>query len=170
MQGISRRQVYKGVAGGSQRKENVASPIMIGRSRNVQTIMCFLQKIPNGTGSVCVLRARCRTGRRGTGKREYVDSGNGGARLGSDSRFRASRRKIRGRRRKPREPFLVAGEAVQPNREKHGIPRLCAVHRVWNRYRLVVNFLCNVQKVKEYQGFWTLIGVLPWQTNRIRSM
>ena len=64
MQGISRRQVYKGVAGGSQRKENVASPIMIGRSRNVQTIMCFLQKIPNGTGSVCVLRARSRTGRR----------------------------------------------------------------------------------------------------------
>ena len=64
MQGISRRQVYKGVAGGSQRKENVASPIMIGRSRNVQTIMCFLQKIPNGTGSVCVLRARSRTERR----------------------------------------------------------------------------------------------------------
>ncbi len=33
--------------------------------------------------------------------------------------------------------------------------------------KLVVNFLCNVQKVKEYQGFWTLIGVLPWQTNSI---
>src|SRR5699024_1487858 len=30
--------------------------------------------------------------------------------------------------------------------------------------KLVVNFLCNVQKVKEYQGFWTLIGVLPWHT------
>ena len=31
--------------------------------------------------------------------------------------------------------------------------------------KLVVNFLCNVQKVKEYQGFWILIGVLPWQIN-----
>ena len=33
-QGVSGRQVYKGVAGGSQRRGSVASPVMIGRSRN----------------------------------------------------------------------------------------------------------------------------------------
>ena len=31
-QGVSGRQVYKGVAGGSQRRGSVASPVMIGRS------------------------------------------------------------------------------------------------------------------------------------------
>ena len=33
-QGVSERQVHKGVAGGSQRRGSVASPVMIGRSRN----------------------------------------------------------------------------------------------------------------------------------------
>ena len=33
-QGVSGRQVHKGVAGGSQRRGSVASPVMIGRSRN----------------------------------------------------------------------------------------------------------------------------------------
>ena len=33
-QGVSGRQVYKGVAGGSQRRGSVASPVMIDRSRN----------------------------------------------------------------------------------------------------------------------------------------
>ena len=33
-QGVSGRQVYKGVAGDSQRRGSVASPVMIGRSRN----------------------------------------------------------------------------------------------------------------------------------------
>ena len=33
-QGVSGRQVHKGVAGGSQRRGSVASPVMIDRSRN----------------------------------------------------------------------------------------------------------------------------------------
>ncbi|PDX85772.1 hypothetical protein CHR60_12075 [Faecalibacterium prausnitzii] len=33
-QGVSGRQVHKGVAGGSQRRGSVASPVMIGWSRN----------------------------------------------------------------------------------------------------------------------------------------
>lgn len=38
----------------------------------------------------------------------------------------------------------------------------------WKVHPFLDTFHLYVQKVKEYQGFWTLIGVLPWQTNRIR--
>ena len=42
-QGVSERQVHKGVAGGSQRRGSVASPVMIGADWKSAEIICSLQ-------------------------------------------------------------------------------------------------------------------------------
>ena len=45
-QGVSGRQVYKGVAGGSQRRGSVASPVMIGtEAGTLRAIIRFPQGV-----------------------------------------------------------------------------------------------------------------------------